>query len=203
MNLNLKRINLTFDYITVAFVCSAVIISRDSRFIIALLSTVAHEAGHIFVMLRLGNDNVDVEINLFNIAIHDKLRNIRPYKADIAVICAGPLVNLILSLIFWIFYVSFNSVYLYNCAMLNFVLGMFNLLPIESTDGGQILYILLSRKFSVAAAKRVVTLFSAVMIIPIAFIGFCILLDSMYNYTLLFAALYLAMLVLMKKSKYV
>lgn len=203
MKLKLNRISLKLDYITVAFVCGAIIISGDSRFITALLSTAAHEAGHILVMLKSGDDEIEIEINLFNIAINDKHRNLRSYKSDIEVICAGPLVNLILFLIFFVLYSAFGSEFLYNTAMLNLVLGLFNLLPMESTDGGQLMYIILSRIFSVEKTKKFITLISIVTIIPIAFIGFYVLLNSKYNYTLLFAALYLAMLVLMKKSKYV
>lgn len=203
MKITFKKIKISFDYITVAFVCGAMVFCHDSRYIIAIVCTALHEMGHIAVMLRYGCEKVDINVNLFNIAISDKQRGMRPYRHDIAIICAGPFVNLLTFAIFKLLYHLYPIEFIYNVAMISLVLGIFNMLPMESTDGGQLVYILLCRVFSPRISQIVMTTITLILLIPIAFAGFIILLRSEYNYTLLFATLYIVALVIMKKNKYV
>ena len=203
MRITLKKIKISFDYITVAFVCGAMVLCQDSRYIIAIICTALHEMGHIAVMLRYGCEKVDIRVNLFNIAIADKQRGMRPYRHDIAIICAGPLVNFLTFAIFKMLHNLCPVDFLYNVAMISLALGIFNMLPMESTDGGQLVYILLCRRFSPRVSQIVMTSITLILLIPIAFAGFIILLSSEYNYTLLFAAMYIIALVVMKKNKYV
>lgn len=203
MKINLKKIKISFDYITVAFVCGAMVLCHDSRYIIAIVSTALHEMGHIVVMLKYGCDKVDINVNLFNIAISDKQRGMRPYSHDIAIICAGPLVNFLIFVTFKMLHNLYPIEFLYNVAMISLALAIFNMLPMESTDGGQLVYILLCRRFSPRVSQTVMTTITLILLIPIAFVGFIILLRSKYNYTLLFATMYIVALVVMKKNKYV
>ncbi len=203
MNLALKKVNISFDYITVAFICGAVILCKDSKYVIAFACTALHEMGHILVMLKCGCDRVDITVNLFNIAISDKQRGMRPYSQDIAIICAGPLVNLLTFAVFKLAYTLCPNDFLRNTAMISLALAIFNLLPMESTDGGQLVYILLCRKLSPRASQIIMTVVTVIILIPTACAGFFVLIRSKYNYTLLFAALYVVALILMKRSKYV
>ena len=82
----------------------------------------------------------------------------------------------------------YNSIYIFKELYVN--LGIFNLLPIETTDGGQILKIILSKKISVTTADTIMTVLSFIFIIPISIAGFYVLINSQYNYTMLFAVLY-------------
>lgn len=202
MTLALSRLKVTFDYTTAAFLCAAVIMCSDYKFVLAVIFTVLHEAGHIIAMLCLGSEEIQIHVNLFNVAIKDKARGLRSYKRDIAIICAGPSVNIVLFVALFAVYNRFGTQFFYNCAMLNLALGVFNLLPFESTDGGQLLYIMLCRIFSLKTAHLIMTVITVILLVPVAVLGFCVLLRSRYNYTLLFAAVYLMGLVIMKKSKF-
>lgn len=188
--MQLNKIKISTDYITVAFICISIILCRDSRYAAAVLCTVCHESGHIAVMMMYGCDRVDVKINLLNIAISDKLRGVRPYKQDIAVICAGPLVNFAMFAAVGVLNSFLRCELLYNISVISGVLCVFNLLPIESTDGGQLLEIVLNSMFSPRTVRTVMSVMTIIFIIPLAFLGFYVLLKSRYNYTLLFAVIY-------------
>ena len=197
----LNKVKVSTDYITVAFICTSIIMCCDSRYMAAVICTVCHELGHIAVMLMYGCERVDVKINLLNIAITDKLRGVRPYKQDIAVICAGPLVNFTMFEIFGLMNSFYNSEFFYNISVISGLLCVFNLLPIESTDGGQLLEIALNSLFSPHTVRIVMNVLTIVFIIPLACLGFFILLQSRYNYTLLFAVIYFCFVAVMNFTK--
>lgn len=175
-----------------------IILGSDSKYITALVCTAIHESGHIFAMLRFGSGSIDVKVNLFNISIVDKDRSSRPYRQDIVIICAGPLANIATAVIFCAAYFFCKSDIIYNFAVISAMLAAFNLLPIESTDGGQLLNILLHKLFSHKTANIIITAVTLVFLIPTAVLGFVVLLRSKYNYTLLLVAMYLIVLIVMK-----
>ncbi len=198
MSLRIKNLKITFDYLTAAFFCTAVILSGDGRYPIAVFSTILHEMGHAVVMLFFGDENIEVTVNLFNIVISDSKRGVRAYSQDIAVICAGPAVNFFLFVIFGALDFFSGIVFFRDVSVINGILCVFNLLPVESTDGGQLVSIFLGKFFSQRITQTVITVFTVIIFIPAAILGFCVLLDSGFNYTLLLAAMYF-MFVLLKR----
>lgn len=203
MTLRLGRLRISFDYITAAFICGLVVLGADSRYLIALVCTALHECGHVFAMLYFGSESIDININLFNIEITDKARLKRPYKQDIAIIAVGPAVNFFTAVLFYLLFLFCQSDVVYAFFAISLVLGIFNLLPMESTDGGQLLKIFLTKKLEPSAVNIIMTVVTLVILIPIAVLGFYITLNSRYNYTLLFAAMYMCALIIMKKTKLV
>lgn len=201
LTLKNKKIKISFDYITVAFICIMIICGNDTKYLTAMLCTVIHECGHIVVMLRHGRGQIDVSVNLFNIAISDKDRNCRSYREDIMIICAGPLANILTAAVFGIIYVFFPDSRIFDTVMISIALAVFNLLPMESTDGGQLLYIFLCRRIPQQTARRIMTVITLIVLVPVAALGFFVLLQSKYNYTLLFSAMYLAALIIIRNDK--
>ena len=112
----------------------------------------------------------------------------------------GPAVNLIAALLILPIYLFSRNDFVYNLLVMNVMLAVFNLLPIESTDGGQLLSLILRKRLPYKTSQNIMTAISVVFIIPIAVIGFLVLLQSQYNYTLLFAAMYLIVQILTKVS---
>ena len=192
-----NKIKITIDYFTIAFICIIVILSNDSKYIAAILCTICHEAGHIAVMRSCGCEKINVKVNLFNIAIADPKRGVRPYKQDIAIICAGPLVNLVMFVVFGIINIFWKSVFIRNIVFISLVLCCFNLLPIESTDGGQLLKIVLEEKFTPQTVRVIMTVLSVIFIIPLSCLSFYVLLQSRYNFTLLFTVIYFCFVTVM------
>lgn len=80
--------------------------------------------------------------------------------------------------------------------------GLFNLIPVMSLDGGQLLYLLLSRRFDEALAERLVNIVTFLFIFPLAAVGFLLLLKSKYNFSLLFVCIYLVLSLVLKNNRY-
>lgn len=201
MTFSVNKIKITFDYFTAAFICIVIIAANDGRYITALICTAIHECSHLAAMKFYSRDEICVTVNLFNISIKDSMRLSRPYRQDAVIICAGPAANLLTAAAAFPFYIFFSSTLACNIMMISLALAIFNIMPLESTDGGQLLCLVLKRRFSEQTSELIVTVITVIFLLPTATLGFIILLQSKYNYTLLFASLYLSALLLTKCGK--
>lgn len=115
---------------------------------LVLLSAVCHELGHLTALRLMG---VRVEafcFTAFGAEIRADTRYLS-YGRDLACTLAGPAVNLILALV--LARVSGD----YLLAGANLLLGLFNLLPLPSLDGGRALHLLISWAADPLLADRV------------------------------------------------
>ena len=87
-------------------------------------------------------------------------------------------------------------------AVANGVLAGFHLLPIAPLDGGQALFSLLSMRVSTACAGKTIWIVSFLVLLPLSVLGFWILLRSKYNFSLLFACVYLMLLLVCKRGRF-
>lgn len=143
-----------------------------------------------------------VQFSLFDINITDTYKGRRSFIGDLFVILSGPFVNFFIGAVFWILYretqISYFGIFMY-C---NLGLGFFNSLPIESLDGGNAVYLFLERFFSYQTAKNLIAILSFLVLVPMAAVGFLLLLRSPYNFTLLFTSCYLICIIVFKRTKY-
>ncbi|MGN1132156.1 MAG: site-2 protease family protein [Ruminococcus sp.] len=76
-------------------------------------------------------------------------------------------------------------------ALANLFIGIFNVLPVSTLDGGQAINILLSRYFSQRVTDIVINIITIVFSIPIFTMGIIILLSTGYNFSFLLLGVYL------------
>ena len=84
----------------------------------------------------------------------------------------------------------------------NSTIAWFNMLPVEALDGGQAFYALLCNKFSPKTSEIVVAVVSFFALLPVAIVGFIMLLQSKYNFTLFFISIYLMVLLVLKRGRF-
>lgn len=148
---------------------------------IFLLSIFLHEMAHIFVLLFTNKKIKEISFNLTGIAIKaDTL-----YKnmgEEFALHFAGPFVNLFIGAITYITgkFAFFSAV--------NLVMGLFNLLPIGSLDGGNILSMIIrdetiEKQYKIKKAVNIVTF------IPMLILGIYLFINQRGNFTLLLIAI--------------
>lgn len=201
MSINLFGCKFKISFFFVAFFTSAIFIDKSGGIAWGIVSTAIHELGHILVMIQQGSKPKKIKFSMFDINIVDYESETRNYKNEIFLMLAGPLANFLFAVIFYIAYA-----YSYNSSLLlplyeNFILGFFNLLPIVSLDGGKILFIILANKMDEHKAVKILDIISFIFILLIAMIGFYILLESKYNFSLLFVSCYLMAILLLKENK--
>ncbi|MBR1731857.1 MAG: hypothetical protein IJ725_05440, partial [Ruminococcus sp.] len=129
-----------------------------------------------------------------DIKICDNSRHRLDYKGDLFITAAGPAVNILLFLIFY----YINS----QLALVNLFIGAFNLLPAASLDGGQLLYLFLTRRLTGRISAFIIYIITIIVSIPLFIIGILVLFQSRYNFSLLLISLFLILSLFIKDDKY-
>jgi stage IV sporulation protein FB len=141
-------------------------------------------------MRLLGYEAQGILFNVYGAGI--KTNNIYKRKHDIIISLSGPLVNIILIILniclWWIFPTLY--VFTWDFVKINFVVFLFNILPIYPLDGGRVLFALLDRK--VKKNKLIKVNCIVCMSIGIFFsVTFLISIFYVVNFNLLFIGLFL------------
>ena len=199
MTFQLGKISFELSFPLVALMTAVIIFDTSMSVIICFAGVIAHEAGHLLALRYFGSYPQKIKLTLFDIAIIDRKKITLSDKAEIIITLAGVTVNFILAGISYFFIQNPYMEIFFNT---NLTLGLFNSLPIDSLDGGQALFILLSRKFSPFTSMKILDIISFIILIPVAAMGFLVLLQSKYNFTLLLTALYLIAIILLKNTKF-
>lgn len=188
MSFCLGKCRICIGYEAAAALTAVLLLDRENRIILCITAAALHELGHLIMMRLCGVAVRGVSLRLFDVRIDaDSPRRVRD---DILITLGGVTVNFLLAAMF------------VPCGMFfgyaNLALGSFNLLPVMSLDGGRLLTILLSRRYGARICDRVLKITSFVILLPLMTAGIYTLLQSGYNYSLLFVSLYLTAILLLK-----
>lgn len=175
--------------------------SMGNGAIFGLLAAVLHELGHLAVMYAFKVPPREVCLNPFGIEIVEQETRARSYGKDVLICLAGPAANGIAWLAGWIIQQGCGAA-MEDWLLANLAIGLMNLVPIDSLDGGQALYAALCIRHSERFAGRMVLIVSFVILLPLTTAGFFLLLQSRYNFSLLLIGLYLMFLLLWKRGRY-
>ncbi len=159
------------------------------------LAAVLHEAAHLSVLYLFRAPPKTVRFSALGCRM--MLDPAKPLSCSRSAVVslAGPVGNLL----------AFGAMALagqqgHPFAAANLALGFFHSLPIEPMDGGLALRAVLSALFSQRAAETVCFTFSLALLLPLAALGFLILLRTKYNFSLLAVSVYLMLYLVLKRD---
>ena len=141
-----------------------------------------------------------IAFNLGDVAINADCSNLS-YTAEIVVTLSGVTVNFALALISLVLWLITDFGLFQSSLISNLLIGAFNLLPIRFLDGGQLVLLFLKKRFTLKFSDKFVDVLTVVFVVPIAALGLIFIFNSSYNYSLLFAALYLISTLVSKELK--
>ena len=188
MSFCIGKIRFCIGYEVVAAITAILLIDRENRVIVCILAAILHEGGHLIVMLLCRVQVRGVRIRLFDILIEADEPG--SFLADVCITLGGPGMNLLLAGVF----VKIAPIFCYA----NLAMGLFNLLPAVSLDGGRLLTVLVARRYGELVAGRVLRIVSFIILVPLMTAGILFLFRSGYNYSLLAISLYLLAVLLLK-----
>lgn len=188
MTVRAGRVRISSGYVPIAVLCICAAMFGD-RFPASLLCVILHEAGHVLMLLRFGAEVVDIRLGFMSADIIDREKTVRPRREETLITLAGPAANLLCAPLFCAVFRVSGARFFADCAMMSIVLCVFNLLPISGTDGGVLFEALLAKACGITTAERVLTVCTAILLLPLSTAAFLILLRTRRNFTLLFAAL--------------
>lgn len=170
--------------------------------LIGFFSTFIHELGHILAIIYRKHYINEITIGFFHIDITDAKRNLITYNDDIFILLSGSFLNFFVSLICLILYITKNISIMKFTFYSNLLIAIINLFPISTLDGGQILYLFLSKKFSIDKSETISEIISFIFLLPLSIMGFLILFKSKYNFSLLFICCFLVGILVFKNEKF-
>ena len=167
-----------------------------------LLAAVVHEIGHLLEMARQDCLPRRIAFKMFRVDMTDARRSERSYQKDLRIILAGPGLNFLLAAFSFSLYLPLPYPWMGMFFSANLLVGFFNILPVVTLDGGAALYAVLSVKLGEKQASFWTGLFSFVILVPLAALGFWILLRNPYQFSLLFISVYLMGVLVLQKTDY-
>ena len=187
MTFKAADIRVTVGYIPISAFCLCAVLLGE-RFAAACLCALIHECGHLLFIYEKGC-RTDIRLGVMCVDISDAKRQTRTAAQRAKIAAAGPLANLLTAPIFGAAYYLIGAEFFGLCAVMSAVLCVFNLLPVFSTDGGELLSLALGRYLSPRAVRCVLTALSVALLLPVFAAGFFLLLRENGSFTLLLAAL--------------
>lgn len=202
MSFTLFGCNIKVSYPLVAALTAIFIFDRSGSALICCLAAFCHEMGHLTMMALCRTRTNQIKLGLFDVKISDAGKYQRSFPCEMAVILGGVAFNLLFGGISHVLFLlsGWDVFSLFTSA--NLFLAAFNLMPIESLDGGNALYLLFLRHMRHEIAVKAVDILSFIVLLPLAAAGFFVLLQSKYNFTLLFTSCYLMGIILLKNTKF-
>lgn len=178
---------------------------------ILMLFALIHELGHMLVGILLSFKPVKLEIMPYGLSVGFKVKcedyNKKIKKGNmlsikkLIIALAGPITNLIITIIFLLFNITFFGIERELVVYSNILIGMFNLIPIYPLDGGRIIKNILhiifglkkSYEYTNQISKVTICLITAICSIAILYIR---------NIAILIILAYLWYLVIIENRKY-
>lgn len=178
---------------------------------ILMLFALIHELGHMLVGILLSFKPVKLEIMPYGLSVgfevkcedyNKKIKNGNMLLIKKLIIAlAGPITNLIITIIFLIFNITFFGIERELVVYSNILIGIFNLIPIYPLDGGRIIKNILhiivglkkSYQYTNQISKVTICLLTAICSIAILYIR---------NIAILIILAYLWYLVITENRKY-
>ena len=183
-------VEVSFQYLYFAVLTVVLIIDKTGGIFCCFLASFFHEMGHFIAIILLKQKVNRVEFSLFDVKICSSY-NVS-FSKELIIVLSGVTFNFIL------FIFCYRIIPMF--ALANLFIGLFNVLPVSTLDGGQAINILLSRYFSQRVTEIVINIITVAFSIPIFTMGIIILLSTGYNFSFLLLGVYLFLMPIYNKG---
>lgn len=196
MHLKIFNTKLYISFIFVALICFMLATDRTGFLIPCMLAVILHELGHLFTMWLLECAPKEIKLIPTSIEIVRSFSK-KPY-GETVIALMGPIVNLFLSLVFYVNYLIFKNEALIVFSLLNLIIGLFNLLPVKGLDGGTVLFNIIAKKQSLDKATKALTLITLICGFIILTLALFLLLNGTFNPSIFIISIYVLVSAIIK-----
>lgn len=192
------RLAVEINFMFVAIVSIFLLLDKTGISVIALLACFIHEMAHMVAFIAVGYTPQKLSFEMSGIRLTKPAQELSRGK-ELLVLIAGSGVNLLifLLLIKTIDKISFFSIF----GVTHLVLGIFNLLPLKSFDGGKILFLSLSYFMSESTAYKICAAADFISIFLMLLCSIFMVITSKKSFSLLAITVYLLITSLIKMMK--
>ncbi len=196
MRFKLFDTEIYISFLFAAAVTIMLLTDKTGYMLPALFAIVLHEMGHLFMMWILECSPKRIKLIPASVQITAPFQ--KRYRNDFLVAACGPFVNILLFLTLYFNYLVFkNEVTLYF-ALLNLVIGVFNLLPLKGLDGGTILFCILEKSKGPDKASVILKIITLVLAVAIILAAITLTVRGKINISIYIMGIYLFVMSLLK-----
>lgn len=162
-----------------------------------LVAVLLHETGHLFIMWVKGMAPKRIKLIPASVQITNSFS--RCYRNDIAIALAGPAVNFLFFGVLYYNYLCYKNEGTLYFALLNLLIGGYNMLPIKGLDGGTVLYTVLCNFADINKAELVLKLISFFAGVTVILAAITLHIKGKLNLSLYIMGVYILVTGLIKK----
>ena len=113
------------------------------------------------------------------------------YQNDILIALAGPAVNILLFGTLYLNYLVFKNQITLIYALINLIVALFNLLPVNGLDGGTVIFSLIAEKTDINRANVILKIITLVISLGVLTVAVIMTVKGKINISLYIISLYL------------
>lgn len=201
MRFSVRGVSVKIDFLFAACVTFLMSFNINDEIRYAILFSLLHEVGHLLAIALCGEKPDTVRFGIFGMTIIRKNDITQDYKKEFITAVSGPMMNFFLLFVLVLLYAFYSKDIFLEMAAINLIIGLFNIMPVFSLDGGRALESLLLERLPSDKSEKIITAVSVAFLVPMNFFGFYILIKSGYNFTFLAISIYLSVMLFIKNSK--
>lgn len=187
------EIQITFLFM--AFITLLLSVDKSGYAMPMLFAVTAHEAAHLITMYLLGCNPKAIKLIPASVRI---VREIScKTKNEVLISISGPLINLFFFALFYVVFIFCRKENILTFAIINLIIAVFNLLPVNALDGGIVLKKILMLFFNENKTNIILNIITVIFGMVIFVLGVFLVLNS-NNFSLIIISLYLLISVLLK-----
>lgn len=186
LKFRLWGMQVTVSFLSFALVTAYLLVDKNGYGYCGILAAIMHELAHIIVYVALGRKPQAVTLAIEGIRLKANERYLSPRKEAFA-LSAGCFVNLSMFVLLSFFPQSEETTVM---AWTHLSLGVFNLLPVGSLDGGMLVRLFLEHFFSDTVTERWCFALSIVIVVILFMLSLWMFYQT-GNFTLIITSLFL------------
>ncbi len=197
MKFKLFGTEIYLSFLFLAFLTVMLATDKTGFMLPTLFAVLMHECGHLFIMWVLDCSPKRIKLIPASVQIVNSFS--KGYKNDILIALSGPCVNLLFFGVLYYNYLCFKNEFTLYFALLNLLIGVFNLLPVKGLDGGTVLFSCLCRLTDVNKAVLIVRLITVIVALAVIITAVLLSIGGKLNVSLYIIGIYLLIMCLIKR----
>lgn len=137
MSVKIGSLKIHISFLFAAAVCFYLNTPYGENFIIVFVCALLHEMMHLIFLMGFGCKRLQLSVLPGGAKISGQGVESLSYKQNLFVCLSAPMLNIFLGVLLFVFYKFTHSHKIFECALINFALGIINLLPMSFLDGGR------------------------------------------------------------------
>lgn len=168
----------------IPYIVFLIYIGYKGQLLYSFFIVIFHEFVHYAFAKFYGFSGFDIELIGVGASIKLKDFDEASPKQDLIISVSGPLANILLSIVFYFLYKSFQYNEFYILFKGNLSIGLFNLIPAFPLDGGRILRNILNFKFIYKKANKIMICVSIIIAALFMFLYILLFLEGHNNFNI-------------------